>query len=632
MKKVWMLGLIMILGLSMTSCDSKAEDKNADSGSLPTRDKIEEKYQWNLQDIYATDAAWENDFNYVEEHINDLKSYRGKLGESGKTLLACLQESELLERKMDNMYVYAYLTKDQDTKNSDSQARADRIAQLSSRFHQGRAFLWPEIQTIPEKTLMNWVEKVAGLDVYRHPFEDMIRTQKHILSEREEELLAMSGSVSREFGTAREALTMADIKFPKVKDGNGKMIELSPGRYYSLLLSQDADVRRGAFEGMYTTFDKFKNTSAALYRGSIKNDIFYAQARGYNSCLEMALSGDNIPVEVYDNLVATTHEYTEPLQRYMTLRKNILGLDELHLYDTSVPIVKKSDKKYTYEEAEEIIINALAVMGPQFQADAKTALNSRWIDVYETSGKRSGAYSWGSYESHPYMLLNFNGTLNSIFTMIHELGHSLHTYYTNSTQPYATSNYSLFVAEVASTFLENILMNYLLENSEDDTEKLALLDQWADNITGTLYTQVLFAEFERKAHEMAEEGVSLTEETLSKTYLELLKTFYGDALVVDDLYGVTWSRIGHFYRQFYVYKYATSISASTALSRKVINGEEGALENYMHFLHSGSSDYPINLLKGAGVDMSTPEPIAYTLDLFSDIVSQMEELLAAQAK
>jgi oligoendopeptidase F len=618
-----LMSLIAMVALLLSVAFAGEMDK---SKQIPTRDEIQEQYRWNLADIYPTTDAWEKDYAYVESNIDQLKKFKGKLAKS-KNLEKCLMESEELERKLDKLYVSAHLLKDQDTKNTTSQALASRIASLNQQFYQERAFLWPEIQEISTKKLSQLVAQSDHLKQYEHAFDDMVRQKEHILSEREEELLSMAGNMAREFSGIREALTQADIVFPEVKDEDGDLVELSYSRYYGFLLSKDPDVRRNAFKGMYGTFDKFKNTSAATYRGSVQKDIFFSQARGYDSCIEMALDGDNVPVEVYDNLIATVHEYMEPLHRYMNLRKKILGLDELHLYDTSVPIVSESEVKYTYDEAVDLIINSLEVMGPQYQADAKKALSSRWVDVYETRNKRSGAYSWGTYDTHPYMLMNFNGTRNDVFTLIHELGHSLHTYNTNKTQPYPTANYSLFVAEVASTFNENLLMNYLLTTMEDKNEKLSLLDQWADNLQGTLYTQVLFAEFEREAHSLAEQGVPLTVETLSDTYLNILKSYYEGVLTIDEEYGLTWSRIPHFYRQFYVYKYATSICASTDLSKKVIDGEEGALDRYMNFLQSGSSDYPIELLKKAGVDMSSPEPIASTLQLFDEIVTQMEELI-----
>jgi oligoendopeptidase F len=617
------MSLILIVALMTSVAFAGEMDK---SKQIPTRDEIEEQYRWNLADIYPTTDAWEKDYSYVEGNLTKLKDYKGKLAK-GKNLEKCLKESEELERKLDMLYVSAHLLKDQDTKNTTSQAMANRIAGLNQQFYQERAFLWPEIQEIPTNKLNQLVAKSDYLKEYEHAFDDMVRQKEHILSEREEELLSMAGNMGREFGNIREALTQADIVFPEIKDEDGDMVELSYSRYYGFLLSKDPDVRRNAFKGMYGTFDKFKNTSAATYRGSVQKDIFYSRARGYDSCIEMALDGDNVPVEVYDNLIATVHEYMEPLHRYMNLRKKIMGVDELHLYDTSVPITAESEVKYTYEEAVDIIVKALEVMGPQYQADARKALTSRWVDVYETRNKRSGAYSWGAYDTHPYMLMNFNGTRNDVFTLAHELGHSLHSYYTKQNQPYATANYSLFVAEVASTFNEAILMNYMLKTMEDKDEKLSLLDQWADNIQGTLYTQVLFAEFEREAHSLAEQGIPLTVETLNETYMNILKSYYEGVLTIDDEYKLTWSRIPHFFRQFYVYKYATSICASSALSKMVIDGEEGAYDKYMAFLGSGSSDYPIELLKKAGVDMSTPEPIANTLDLFGEIVSQMEELV-----
>jgi oligoendopeptidase F len=618
-----LMSLILIVALMTSVAFAGEMDK---SKQIPTRDEIEEQYRWNLADIYPTTDAWEKDYSYVEGNLTKLKDYKGKLSK-GKNLEKCLKESEELERKLDMLYVSAHLLKDQDTKNTTSQAMANRIAGLNQQFYQERAFLWPEIQEIPTNKLNQLVAKSDYLKEYEHAFDDMVRQKEHILSEREEELLSMAGNMGREFGNIREALTQADIVFPEIKDEDGDMVELSYSRYYGFLLSKDPDVRRNAFKGMYGTFDKFKNTSAATYRGSVQKDIFYSRARGYDSCIEMALDGDNVPVEVYDNLIATVHEYMEPLHRYMNLRKKIMGVDELHLYDTSVPITAESEVKYTYEEAVDIIVKALEVMGPQYQADARKALTSRWVDVYETRNKRSGAYSWGAYDTHPYMLMNFNGTRNDVFTLAHELGHSLHSYYTKQNQPYATANYSLFVAEVASTFNEAILMNYMLKTMEDKDEKLSLLDQWADNIQGTLYTQVLFAEFEREAHSLAEQGIPLTVETLNETYMNILKSYYEGVLTIDDEYKLTWSRIPHFFRQFYVYKYATSICASSALSKMVIDGEEGAHEKYLAFLGSGSSDYPIELLKKAGVDMSTPEPIANTLDLFGEIVSQMEELI-----
>ncbi|MEA3500327.1 MAG: oligoendopeptidase F [Candidatus Marinimicrobia bacterium] len=626
--KLFIMLIALTLALGLTSCQSKKVDSNA--GKMPTRQDIENQYKWNLQDIYDSADEWESDFEYVKSHISDIEKFKGTLGKSGKNILKCFKAEDKIERKLDQLQIFAYLQKDEDTRISENLALTDRISSLYSQYVQKTSFVAPELRNIPESKLNKFINSTKGLKNYRHYFDNFLRQKKYILSSREEELLAMAGNVFRNFSRIREALTTADIQFPKVKNDEGDEIELSYSRYRKLLLSKDAKVRRGAFEGMYSTFEKFNNTSAATYDGSVKKDVFYSKARGYNSSLEMSLSDDNIPVEVYDNLIETTHKYLKPLQHYMELRKKILGIDSLHLYDTNVPIVKDSDKKYSFDEARELVLSALKPLGKRYVKDAKKALNSRWIDVYETKGKRSGAYSWGAYDTHPYMLLNYNDTRDNMFTLAHELGHSMHSFYTNQTQPYHYANYSLFVAEVASTFNENLLMQSLLENTKDEQERLVLLDKWADNISGTLYTQVLFAEFEKKSHEMAEQGIPLTAKSLNKAYMGILDEFYGDVLTLDEKYKLTWSRIPHFYRAFYVYVYATSISASTYLSQKVLDGDTEVLANYLTMLHNGSSNYPIELLKGAGVDMSKPDAIEHTLKLFDTIVTEMDEIIAEQ--
>ncbi|MEA1986015.1 MAG: oligoendopeptidase F [Candidatus Marinimicrobia bacterium] len=627
--KLLIVLIAMTLMLGLVSC--KNEDATSKTNEVPTREKIETEYKWNLNDIYDSADEWEKDFEFVKEHIADIgKNYKGTLSKSGENILACFKAQEELERKMDKLQIFAYLQKDQNTSISANLALTDRISSLYSEYSQLTSFVAPELRNIPENQLNKFINSTDGLEIYKQYFNNFLRQKKYILSTREEELMAMAGNVFRNFSRIREALTTADIQFPKVKNDDGDEIELSYSRYRKLLLSENAKVRQGAFEGMYSTFEKFNNTSAATYDGSVKKDIFYAKARGYNSSLEMALSNDNISAEVYENLIETTHKYLKPLQRYMQLRKDVLGIDSLHLYDTSVPIVEKSDDEISYDEARKLVLASLKPMGKEYVKDAEKALNSRWIDVYETKGKRSGAYSWGSYDTHPYMLLNYNDTRDNMFTLTHELGHSMHTFYTNKTQPYHYANYSLFVAEVASTFNENLLMHHLLGKTENKQERLVLLDKWADNIQGTLYTQVLFAEFEKKSHEMAEAGIPLTAESLNNAYMDILDNFYGDVLTIDEKYKLTWSRIPHFYRAFYVYVYATSISASTYLSQKVLDGDTEVLENYLSMLHKGSSDYPIGLLKGAGVDMSKPDAIEHTLKLFDTIVTEMDEIIAEQ--
>jgi oligoendopeptidase F len=394
-----------------------------------------------------------------------------------------------------------------------------------------------------------------------------------------------------------------------------------------MLLSNDPEVRRRAFLGRTEAFDKIKNTNAAVFGSSLKKDLFLARARKYNSTLEMALDADNVPLEVYDNLITTVYNHVGSLNKYMELRKKVLGLEEIHLYDTSVPIVEDVDVKFSYDEARKILVEAFAPMGEEYVNLVKKSLSSRWIDVYETEGKESGAYSYGTYNTHPYVLMNYNGTQDHMFTLAHELGHAMHRHYSVETQPYATAGTSIFVAEVASTFNENLLLNYLMKNTDDEKEKLVLLDQWINNFLGTVFTQVIFGEFEKNAHQMLADGKPLTVESLNKLVHNIDEKWYGDVAVIDDGYALNWGRIYHYYRTFYVYKYATSFCASTALAKAVIEGKEGAMDDYKKFLQSGGSDYPIELLKSVGVDMSSPEPIEEAMQLFDSLVLQMEELL-----
>lgn len=622
---ITMIGFGLMLG--MTSCKQPAADSSGGK-NVPTRDGIAETYRWNLADIYTDTDSWESDFTAVEKSIPDLAKYKGKLSGDAEALFQLFKLKEKLASRIDKLYVYAFLNKDQDTRDNSYQAMADRIATLENDYSQAVSWIVPELQSIPEATLTKMINSSKELKVYQHYFDDLNRSRPHILNQKEEQLLAMAGNIARSADKIYEAITVADIQFPLVQDEDGSMVQLSPGRYYKMLLSVDAASRKRAFEGMYGTYKKLGNSTAATLDASIKGNMFYAQARHYNSSLEMALDADNIPVSVYENLIAATHENIEPLRRYMTLRKKALGLQDLHLYDTSVPFVKASEKEYPYDEAKELVQKSLAPMGEDYTAKANIALNSRWIDVYETQGKGNGAYSWGTFEAHPYILLNYNNSRDNMFTLAHELGHSLHSVYSKANQPYVYADYSLFVAEVASTFNENLLLDYMLKNTTDKEERLSLLDQWADNIVGTFYSQVLFAEFEKKIHDMAEAGVPLTAESMGDAYLTILKSFYGDALVLDEDYRYTWARISHFYRQFYVYKYATSIAASTYLYQKVADGDLAARDAYLSMLKSGGNDYPIELLKKAGVDMSTPEPVKYTLDKFNWIVSEMEKIIA----
>lgn len=597
---------------------------------IPQRSDIDDEYKWNLEDIYPSIENWEDDYKFVESNLGKFDEFRGNLGKSGETIYKCFSLDEKISKILENLYVYAYLNKDSDTRVSEFQGLADRAASINIKYSEAVAFVEPELQKISEKKLKKFISKTKGLKEYTHYFDDLIRQREHTLSSEQEELLAMAGELYRSPYKIFEALTEADLVFPMVVNEEGDSVRLTRGRYQLMLLSSDPEVRRRAFLARTEAFDKIKNTNAAVLSSSLKKDFFLARARKYNSTIEMALGADNVPIEVYDNLLNTVYNHVGSINKYMELRKKVLGLDEIHLYDTAVPIVEDVDVKVPYEEAKEILEKAFEPLGEEYVSMIKKALNSRWIDVYETEGKAAGAYSWGTYTSHPYMLMNYNGTMDHMFTLAHELGHAMHSYYSDKTQPYATAGYALFVAEVASTFNENLLLDYLMKNTDDDKQKLVLLDQWINNFLGTVFTQVIFGEFERKAHQMVQDGIPLTVESLNKIVHDIDEKWYGDVVVIDDGYALNWGRISHYYRTFYVYKYATSLCASTALAKSVLDGEEGALEKYMQFLQSGGSDYPIEILKKAGVDMSSPEPVEQAMQLFDSLVAQMEDLLLNQ--
>ena len=597
---------------------------------IPQRSDIADEYKWNLEDIYPSIENWEEDYKFVESNLGKFDEFRGKLGKSGDTIYECFSLDEKISKIIENLYVYAYLNKDSDTRVSEFQGLADRAASLNIKYSEAVAFVEPELQMISEKKLKKYISKTDGLKEYNHYFDDLIRQREHTLSSEQEELLAMAGELYRSPYKIFEALTEADLVFPMVVNEEGNSVRLTRGRYYLMLLSNDPEVRRRAFLARTEAFDKIKNTNAAVLSSSLKKDLFLARARKYNSTIEMALGADNVPIEVYDNLLNTVYDHVGSINKYMELRKKVLGLDEIHLYDTAVPIVEDVDVKVPYDEAKIILEKAFQPLGEEYVDMIKTALNSRWIDVFETEGKAAGAYSWGTYTSHPYMLMNYNGTMDHMFTLAHELGHAMHSQYSNKTQPYATADYALFVAEVASTFNENLLLDYLMKNTDDKNQKLVLLDQWINNFLGTVFTQVIFGEFERTAHKMVQDGTPLTVESLNKIVHDIDEKWYGDVAIIDDGYALNWGRISHYYRTFYVYKYATSLCASTALAKSVLDDEEGSIEKYMQFLQSGGSDYPIEILKKAGVDMSSPEPVEQAMQLFDSLVDQMEALLLNQ--
>lgn len=595
---------------------------------IPQRSEIPDKYKWKLEDIYPSDSLWESDFSRVESLMPGMEKFKGLMSESGKNFLDCLRMQDSVWIIMDRLYVYANLKLDEDNRVSKYQELSDRAASLNTKVRQATSFIEPEIIGIPENKLSDLLQQEPGINLYKHYLDTVIRRKAHILSAPEEELLAQVGNVARIPGTVFSMLDDADIKYPVVKDENGNDVQLTKERYSKLLESTNQQVRKAAADAYNQSYLGYVNTLGATLSGSINKDIFYARAEKYNSCLEASLYPDNIPVEVYDNLVKAVNANLEPVYRYIRLRKKILKLDELHKYDLWVPLVPKAKMDVPYDSAVALVLKAVKPLGKQYISDLKNGFDSRWVDVFETEGKGSGAYSWGAYTTHPYMLLNYNNTLENVFTVAHEMGHNLHRLYSSKKQPYMYSDCSLFVCEVASTFNEALLMDYLLKNAKDKDQKLYLLNYYIEMFMGTFYGQVMFSEFEQVAHQKAENGEALSAESMRKIYKDIFQKYYGPELVLDSLDDLGCLRISHFYREFYVYQYATSFVASAALSRKVLAGDKEALNRYLELLSEGGSDYPINELKKAGVDMTTPEPVNETIKLFDQLVAEMEKLLS----
>lgn len=596
-------------------------------GSLPKRDEIDKKYKWNLEDIYENVDVWEEDFKKIEKSIDDIVKYKGTLKESAEKLLECLKLRDEIMSSCEKLFVFARMKKDENNAVSLYQGLADRASNLYTKIYAATSFIVPEIIAMEEDVLKKYINSLDGLKIYQHHFNEILRQKEHVLSDKEEELLALTSEFS---GSSREIFTMfnnADIKFPFIKDEDGKETELTKGRYIMFLESRDRRVRKDAFYALYDTYQKYKNSFAAMLSGSVKSDKFYAAARKYNSSLEASLDEDNINTKVYDNLIETVDKNLHLLQRYLKLRKKALKLDELNMYDLYVPIVEAPKKEIPYEEALKQVENGLKPLGEEYIKYLKEGFTNGWIDVYENQGKTGGAYSWGSYKTHPYVLLNYQGTINDVFTLAHEMGHALHSFYTNKTQPYIYSEYKIFVAEVASTVNESLLIRYMLDNTNDKTEKAYLLNHYLEQFRGTVFRQTMFAEFEKIIHGKYQNGEALTAESLSKIYLDLNKKYFEPEVNVNEDISIEWARIPHFYTSFYVYKYATGFSAATAISNMILNEGSPAVERYIEFLKGGNSDYPLELLKKAKVDLSTPKPVQDALDVFEKTVEELESIL-----
>ncbi len=594
--------------------------------TLPKRSEVPVELTWNLESIYATPEDWEQAFTWVNDELPKLGTYQGTLGRDAATLYVALQLDDRLSETLHKLFAYANMRSDEDTSNSTNLARLNRVMALGAKAAAISAFMTPEILEIPQERIEAFLREDSRLELYRHALDELMRRKPHVRSAEIEGLLAEASEALEAPSQVFNMLNNADLKLPTIKDAEGQDVEVTKGNYILFLEGRDRRVRKDAFEAMHGTFYKQRNTLAATLNGQVKAQIFRARARNYATALEAALDANNIPVSVYDNLVETVDKNLGVLHRYLRLRKKLLELDELHMYDLYVPMVAEVDYKVSFEQAKEQVASGLAPLGADYVEDMVRGFNSRWIDVYENEGKAGGAYSGGSYGTHPFVLLNYQENLNSVYTLAHEFGHSMHSYYTRRTQPYPYGDYTIFVAEVASTLNEVLLTHYLLETTDDRALRMYIINHYLESFRTTLYRQTMFATFERQIHAAAEAGEALTADSLSQMYKEINDRYYGPEVKVDDLISIEWARIPHFYYNFYVYQYATGISASAALGQQILNEGKPAVERYRRFLTRGSSDYSINLLRDAGVDMTSPEPIQQALDLFGRYIGEMEQM------
>ncbi|WP_160033173.1 oligoendopeptidase F [Paenibacillus sp. An7] len=588
------------------------------------RSEVPLEDQWNLQDLFENQAAWDKEYEEVKTLTKKAAEFQGKLSQA-EAVKSCFELEDDISLKTERLYVYAHMHHDEDTANPTYQALSQKAKKLSVQISESLSFVTPEILALPDQELDAFIENPI-LKPYQFTLVEMKREKAHVLSKAEEALLAQVGNLSQAPQTIFGMLNNADLKFPKIKDEHGNEVELTHGSYIQFLENPNREVRERAFKAVYSTYAKNKNTIAATLSASVNKNIFYSTVRKYPSVMEMSLYGDNIPTEVYTNLVDTIHESLPLLQRYMKLRKKLLGVDELHMYDLFAPLVDEYKMDISYDEAKKTVKESLKPLGEKYLDALQEGFNDRWIDVYENENKRTGAYSWGAYGTHPYVLLNHKDNLNSMFTLTHEMGHALHSYFSDHAQKYRDAQYTIFLAEVASTTNEALLMDYMLKKSTDPKEKLYLLTYYADQFRTTVFRQTMFAEFEKIIHERAEQGESLTPQLLSEIYYELNKKYHGDDMVVDQDIEMEWARIPHFYNSFYVYKYATGFSAATSFSKQILEEGQPAVDRYLGFLQSGGSDYSINILKKAGVDMSSPEPIREAMAVFEEVITQMEQL------
>lgn len=596
-------------------------------GRLPAREEIDPQYIWKLEDIYASDSEWEEDYNVVERMIGEVAGFEGTLAQSGTQLLRWLHFADDLNVIAGRLGNYAFRRYDENTANTVYQGMMDRVMAQHARIGAATSWVLPEILAIPEDVVRGRIAETEGLEVYAHHLDEILRMKAHTRTPAEEQLLALSmeslAAPSNIFGMFNDA----DIRFGSITDEDGGEVEVTKGRYIQMQESRDRRVREAAYRAMYGAYGAWKNTLAATLGGQVKKEIYLARARRYENTRHMALYEDNIPEAVYDNVVRTVNDNLAPLHRSMALRKRLLNIDAVRPWDMYVPLASQANFHVPYQEAVRHVREAMAVLGPAYVRDLSGGLDGGWIDVYENQGKTSGAYSAWTYGAHPFVLLNYSNTLKDVFTLAHEMGHAMHSYYTWKNQPPVYGGYTIFCAEVASTTNEMLLVDHMLKTQSDPELRLHLLFHHIDAIRGTVYNQALFAEFEQFIHQSAEAGTPLTVDVLSSKMSELYGRYLGPDFEMDDAYAMNWSRIPHFYRSFYVFQYATGLSAAAAISRAILDGADGALDRYLAFLKAGSSRYSIDLLREAGVDMTRPDPIAATAGLMNALLDKVEELL-----
>ena len=593
---------------------------------LPKRSEVETSLTWKLEDIFVSEKEWEEALNEALSLADEIVKFTGKITESADTLYKVLEIYEKCHLKFHLVNGYAFKMRDVDTTSTSSQTLYAKAMSAEVTASEKLAFIEPEIIAASDETVEKFYNEKPELVKYKIFITEIRRGKEHSLSPELEKLLAGTNELAELPYEGFATLSNADLKFPEITNEKGEKIQITGGRFVPLEESKDRALRKEVFEKYYETFGSFKNTWAILYAGQIKQLMFNARARKYSTTLEASVDGNNVSPEVYKNLVEAINDNLDKMHRYVRLRKKLLEVDELHMYDVYVPIVKDYEVKYTIEEAKELVLKAVEPLGANYVRLLEKAFAERWIDVVENEGKRSGAYSSGMYGVHPFVLLNFNGTLDNVFTLAHEMGHAMHSYFSNEGQNFLDSRYKIFVAEVASTTNEVLLMEYMLKNAKDNKERAYLLNHYMDSFKGTIYRQTMFAEFEKTSNEIAESGEPLTHENLTKLYLELNKKYYGEDMVSDELIGYEWMRIPHFYYNFYVYQYATGYSAAVAIAHRILEEGEVAVNDYMKFLHSGCTDDPVSLLKIAGVDMATKEPINSALEVFDRVIGEMEGL------